>query len=71
MQSAIIEKQKSEITALQSQYEIIADLVTDTYIETKEKAINTLSEYDKVESYAGVQPRADATDLRNAICDND
>ena len=71
MQSAIIEKQKSEITALQSQYDIIANLVTDTYIETKEKAINTLSEYDKVESFASVQLRADATDLRNAICDND
>ena len=48
MQSAIIEKQKSEITALQSQYDVIANLVTETYIETKEKAIITLNEYDKV-----------------------
>ena len=71
MQNAIIEKQKSEITALQSQYDIIANLVTDTYIETKEKAINTLSEYDKVESYASNQLKADATDLRNAICEDD
>ena len=71
MQSAIIEKQKSEITALQSQYDIIADLVTDTYIETKEKAIITINEYDKVESYASNQLKADATDLRNAICYDD
>ena len=71
MQSAIIEKQKSEITALQSQYDVIANLVTDTYIETKEKAINTLNEYDKVESYASNQLKADATDLRNAICYDD
>ena len=71
MQNAIIEKQKSEITALQSQYDIIANLVTDTYIETKEKAINTLSEYEKVESYASDQLKADATDLRNAICEDD
>ena len=71
MQSAIIEKQKSEITALQSQYDIIADLVTDTYIETKEKAIITLNEYDKVVNYADEQLKTDATDLRNAICEDD
>lgn len=71
MQSAIIEKQKSEITALQSQYDIIADLVTDTYIETKEKAIITINEYDKVANYADEQLKTDATDLRNAICEDD
>ena len=71
MQSAIIEKQKSEITALQSQYDIIADLVTDTYIETKEKAIITINEYDKVVNYADEQLKTDATDLRNAICEDD
>lgn len=71
MQSAIIEKQKSEITALQSQYAIIADLVTDTYIETKEKAIITINEYDKVVNYADEQLKTDATDLRNAICEDD
>ena len=71
MQSAIIEKQKSEITALQSQYDIIANLVTDTYIETKEKAIITLNEYDKVVNYADEQLKTDATDLRNAICEDD
>lgn len=71
MQTAIIEKQKSEITALQSQYDIIADLVTDTYIETKEKAIITLNEYDKVVNYADEQLKTDATDLRNAICEDD
>ena len=71
IQSAIIEKQKSEITALQSQYDIIADLVTDTYIETKEKAIITINEYDKVVNYADEQLKTDATDLRNAICEDD
>ena len=71
MQSAIIEKQKSEITALQSQYAIIADLVTDTYIEAKEKAIITINEYDKVVNYADEQLKTDATDLRNAICEDD
>ena len=71
MQNAIIEKQKSEITALQSQYDIIADLVTDTYIETKEKAIITINEYDKVVNYADEQLKTDATDLRNAICEDD
>ena len=71
MQSVIIEKQKSEITALQSQYDIIADLVTDTYIETKEKAIITINEYDKVVNYADEQLKTDATDLRNAICEDD
>ena len=71
MQSAIIEKQKSEITALQSQYDIIADLVRDTYIETKEKAIITINEYDKVVNYADEQLKTDATDLRNAICEDD
>ena len=71
MQSAIIEKQKSEITALQSQYDIIADLVTDTYIETKEKAIITINEYDKVVNYADEQLKTYATDLRNAICEDD
>lgn len=71
MQSAIIEKQKSEITALQSQYDIIADLVTDTYIEAKEKAIITINEYDKVVNYADEQLKTDATDLRNAICEDD
>lgn len=71
MQSAIIEKQKSEITALQSQYDIIADLVTDTYIETKEKATITINEYDKVVNYADEQLKTDATDLRNAICEDD
>ena len=71
MQSAIIEKQKSEITALQSQYDVIANLVTETYIETKEKAIITLNEYDKVVNYADEQLKTDATDLRNAICEDD
>ena len=70
-QSSIIEKQKSEITALQSQYDVIADLVTETYIETKEKAIITLNEYDKVVNYADEQLKTDATDLRNAICEDD
>ena len=70
-QSSIIEKQKSEITALQSQYDVIADLVTETYIETKEKAIITLNEYDKVVNYADEQLKTDATDLRNAICGDD
>jgi hypothetical protein len=70
-QSAIIEKQKSEITTVQSQYDIIADLVTDTYIETKEKAIITINEYDKVVNYADEQLKTDATDLRNAICEDD
>ena len=58
-------------TALQSQYDIIADLVTDTYIETKEKAIITINEYDKVVNYADEQLKTDATDLRNAICEDD
>lgn len=71
MQSAIIEKQKSEITALQSQYDVIANLVTETYIETKEKAIITINEYDKVVNYADEQLKTDATDLRNAICEDD
>ena len=71
MQSAIIEKQKSEITALQSQYDVIANLVTETYIETKEKAIITLNEYDKVVNYVDEQLKTDATDLRNAICEDD
>lgn len=70
-QSSIIEKQKSEITALQSQYDVIANLVTETYIETKEKAIITLNEYDKVVNYADEQLKTDATDLRNAICEDD
>ena len=70
-QSAIIEKQKSEITTVQSQYDIIADLVTDTYIETKEKAIITINEYDKVVNYANEQLKTYATDLRNAICEDD
>ena len=70
-QSSIIEKQKLEITALQSQYDVIANLVTETYIETKEKAIITLNEYDKVINYADEQLKTDATDLRNAICEDD
>ena len=70
-QSSIIEKQKLEITALQSQYDVIANLVTETYIETKEKAIITLNEYDKVVNYADEQLKTDATDLRNAICEDD
>ena len=70
-QSAIIEKQKSEITTVQSQYDIIADLVTDTYIETKEKAIITINEYDKVVNYADEQLKTYATDLCNAICEDD
>ena len=70
-QSSIIEKQKLEITALQSQYDVIANLVTETYIETKEKAIITINEYDKVVNYADEQLKTDATDLRNAICEDD
>ena len=70
-QSSIIEKQKLEITELQSQYDVIANLVTETYIETKEKAIITLNEYDKVVNYADEQLKTDATDLRNAICEDD
>ena len=39
--------------------------------ETKEKAIITINEYDKVVNYADEQLKTYATDLRNAICEDD
>ena len=63
-QESTIEKQRSEISELRTQYDHVSEMVTTTYLETKEQATITLKEYDKVSGYADAPLKKDAEELR-------
>ena len=63
-QESTIEKQKSEISELRMQYDQVLEMVTNTYLDTKEQATVTLKEYDKVSGYADEPLKKDAEELR-------
>ena len=63
-QESTIEKQRSEISELRTQYDQVSEMVTNTYLDTKEQATVTLKEYDKVSGYADEPLKKDAEELR-------
>ena len=70
-QESTIEKQRAEISELRTQYDRVSEMVTDTYLDTKEQAAVTLKEYDKISGYADEPLKKDAEELRrNTLRDN-
>ena len=63
-QESTIEKQRAEISELRTQYDQVSEMVTNTYLDTKEQATVTLKEYDKVSGYADEPLKKDAEELR-------
>ena len=63
-QESTIEKHRAEISELRTQYDRVSEMVTNTYLETKEQATVTLNEYDKISGYANEPLKKDAEELR-------
>ena len=63
-QESTIEKQRSEISELRTQYDQVSEMVTNTYLDTKEQATVTIKEYDKVSGYADEPLKKDAEEVR-------